>query len=278
MVTMYELAARNRRMGKTSMLEGKMKNADWVGAQARRKEEEQRMALSKNARAVLIAASPQGQASVTENADGDDINAQIAKASRNSRLNRQELSVRVVDGQHLVNPDSQNVNRHELANHDVAGLKEVDQGDLTRKFNSQSFVHMKRRDPAERIPSKDRWTADENTKFYECLSTFGTDFMVISKIFPGKSRRHIKAKFVREERAEPDRIRRALIGDDRRGWDLETYKAATGIEDADLRTLESMDEELEGIREAHLRELEAQREKTRELNQQRQLASEQFAA
>jgi hypothetical protein len=40
---------------------------------------------------------------------------------------------------------------------------------------------------------------------------FGTDFMMISKMFPGMSRRHIKLKYTREERTNLTRVNKNLI-------------------------------------------------------------------
>ncbi|KAF2403269.1 hypothetical protein EJ06DRAFT_457408, partial [Trichodelitschia bisporula] len=58
----------------------------------------------------------------------------------------------------------------------------------------------------------ERWTDTATDKFYAALSQFGCDFMIISQLFPGRTRRQVKAKFVREERADPERVREALQG------------------------------------------------------------------
>ena len=58
----------------------------------------------------------------------------------------------------------------------------------------------------------DPWGEEETDRFYEALSMFGTDFFIISTLFPGKTRKMIKAKFVREERLDPPRINDALLG------------------------------------------------------------------
>lgn len=45
-----------------------------------------------------------------------------------------------------------------------------------------------------------KWTERETTKFYKALSMIGTDFTMIQKLFPNRSRDEIKRKFKREEK------------------------------------------------------------------------------
>src|SRR5262249_2490563 len=112
------------------------------------------------------------------------------------------------------------------AEEDEDVLEEVEEDDLTRKFNTQSLIRMRRRDPQERIRNWDRWTMESTDIFYDCLRKFGTDFMVIAKCFPNRTRREIKAKFVREERDDPERVHEALTGarNWNESWDLEDFK------------------------------------------------------
>lgn len=44
-----------------------------------------------------------------------------------------------------------------------------------------------------------RWSRYETDKFYDALRMFGTDFTLIASRFPNRSRKQIKAKFVKEE-------------------------------------------------------------------------------
>lgn len=46
---------------------------------------------------------------------------------------------------------------------------------------------------------------------FQALRQFGTDFEMISKMFVGRSRRNIKAKWVREEKTNPERVTEALM-------------------------------------------------------------------
>lgn len=56
----------------------------------------------------------------------------------------------------------------------------------------------------------DKWTDEENDIFFKALSMYGTDFSMISVLFPHRDRRHIRNKFKKEERERPDEVERAL--------------------------------------------------------------------
>jgi len=86
---------------------------------------------------------------------------------------------------------------------------------------------------------------------------FGTDFMMISKMFPGRTRRQIKLKFTNEERRDPERIKQTLLGP-REYIDLETYSEMTGAVYDDPKIIQQeLDEEKKRIEEEHAREKEA---------------------
>lgn len=50
----------------------------------------------------------------------------------------------------------------------------------------------------------------ETNKFYNALSTVGTDFSMINAIFPNRKRRELKNKFKREERRNGALVEKAL--------------------------------------------------------------------
>lgn len=56
----------------------------------------------------------------------------------------------------------------------------------------------------------DKWNKEETLYFYEVLSQIGTDFSLMSKLFPKRSRTELKKKFKREEKANQDLIEKAL--------------------------------------------------------------------
>jgi len=56
----------------------------------------------------------------------------------------------------------------------------------------------------------EKWTPDENRKFYKALEIFGSDFSLISRIFKNRTRNQIKNKFHKEEKQGPQKVDAAL--------------------------------------------------------------------
>jgi len=56
------------------------------------------------------------------------------------------------------------------------------------------------------------WTQEETDLFYEAISCIGTDFTLIAKLFPARTRRQVKAKFVKEDKVNAAQVDRALKG------------------------------------------------------------------
>lgn len=54
------------------------------------------------------------------------------------------------------------------------------------------------------------WGVEETKQFYEVLRQVGTEFSLMQSLFPGRTRKQLKAKFQREERAHPELIRKIL--------------------------------------------------------------------
>jgi transcription factor TFIIIB component B'' len=277
-VTMYELAARDRRTGMKSERERKMKTIDWDLVKVRRREEEIRLANERGRRRNMITPDPEDEED-EEGLEGEALDAAIARAAaKNAAKGRgNTLRVRAVNGLHMIDEQSQRVDRHALANDDMEALEEIDEEELTQQFNSHTYVHLKRRDPAERIPSKDRWDRYTTDKFYDCLARFGTDFMIISKMFPGRTRRQIKAKFVREERSNFARVQEALKGEiesERLTWDLEVFREGAGLELSEFKDPRVVEAELSAMRAEREKDIEAQKKETEEIKRQRILAGD----
>ncbi|CAH6720849.1 transcription factor TFIIIB component B'' [[Candida] jaroonii] len=103
----------------------------------------------------------------------------------------------------------------------------------------------------------DRWTVEEEEKFFDALAEWGTDFTIISSLFPYRSRRQIKSKFNVEERKRPELIELALSR-------KKTEKADAREEELTLESLEEFNESIRRIRsehEAQKRELVKAKEK-----------------
>lgn len=98
----------------------------------------------------------------------------------------------------------------------------------------------------------DKWTSEELNQFYQALSMFGTDFSLISQLFPHRTRKQIKLKFNLEERKFPEVVELAL----RRKLpvDFEEYCANTKN---DIKSLEYYNEELRKVRIEHEQSMNA---------------------
>lgn len=113
---------------------------------------------------------------------------------------RHAVQVRVVNGQIVLDEETLQVDRRELVQED--GPREiVEESSLTRRVNAGTWS--KREKP-------ERWDGESTERFYEGLGMFGTDFELVSGLFPDRSRRQIKNKFNAEERKNPGRITAAL--------------------------------------------------------------------
>jgi transcription factor TFIIIB component B'' len=80
--------------------------------------------------------------------------------------------------------------------------------------------------------STQRWKPDETDLFYRVLSMCGTDFSMMSKFFPNRTRKMIVNKFHCEEAKNKDRIRYALAHPE--PLDLGLYAESVGIDESSI--------------------------------------------
>jgi transcription factor TFIIIB component B'' len=278
---MFELSARNIRTGWKSEREKLMAQIDWKEVKRRQMEEEKQLAEQGRLHGNVADDKVNGDNSKNHDGDGEvedeDIDERLSQAVARNQKKQQTLKIRLVNGEHVIDESSQFVDRHALAHEeDEDLLEDVEEDDLTRKFNTQSLVRMRRRDPQERIRNWDRWNMESTDIFYDCLRKFGTDFMVIAKCFPNRTRREIKAKFVREERDDPERVHEALTGarNPNESWDLEDFKKLNdlGREKIVIVDPRRLEEELRQAKEEREKEIEERRKETAELERQKKLA------
>ncbi|KAF3769878.1 hypothetical protein M406DRAFT_284357 [Cryphonectria parasitica EP155] len=155
------------------------------------------------------------------------------------------ISIRVLNGQIVANEESAQYDRHAEAARNRGELEVREENEFSNRVNQQS--HMKR------LPPKSNWTHEETAKFYHGLRMFGTDFNMISKMFGGdRTRRQIKLKFNREERANPVGVNKCIIGEKDTAMDLDAVGGAEGLEDSKV-----IEDELARLREE--REAETKR-------------------
>ncbi|KAL4926449.1 transcription factor TFIIIB subunit BDP1 [Aspergillus undulatus] len=157
--------------------------------------------------------------------------------------------MRIVNGEIVLDTTSLQVDRHADAERNEGDLEDVIENSLTRKINQSTYGKRSK---------TESWDEDMTDLFYRGLRMFGTDFMVISKMFPGRSRRQIKLKFNNEERRDPQRIKDTLLGP-RESIDINTYSEMTNTVYDDPRIIQQqLDEEKRQIEEQHERDKKAQ--------------------
>lgn len=153
---------------------------------------------------------------------------------------------RIVDGQIVVDQSSLVMDRHARAAAAQAGqtMETIEENDFTRLITSSSYMN------TSKLRGPNVWTEHDTELFYRGLSMLGTDFEMIAQMIPGKQRRHVKLKFNREERHNPQRINSALIGEKTIKIDMDEYQAATGAEFESVEVIEAEQRKIEETYEA----------------------------
>lgn len=159
--------------------------------------------------------------------------------------------MRIVNGEIVLDAASLQVDRHADAAREAGELEDVVENPLTRKINQATYG---------KRTKTESWDEEMTDLFYRGLRMFGTDFMMISKLFPGRSRRQIKLKFNNEERRDPERIKETLLGPSE-SIDIATYSEMTNTIYDDPRAIQKeLDEERKRIEDQHAKEKQAQEE------------------
>ena len=251
---------RDRPLGKTSEREAKMSTIDWTEVARKRREMDTTLTAT------------DGAEPSSNNGDRDEEQQRSKSPQVASRRTGPQL--RIVNGEIVVDEASLHVDRQARAAANAANLQVTEDGDLTKRVNRLTYINDKKRDPADRVTvykmKSDPWHDDETERFYDALRMFGTDFYIISKMFPPKTRRQIKLKFVREEKLFPDRINAALAGEGV-PMDLSVYAEATGMDVNEFKDPRELDEELRQEGEEQRGEIELKRKETAETKQQRDI-------
>ena len=151
----------------------------------------------------------------------------------------------------MVDSASLQVDRHAEAERDAKDLEDVVESSLTRKINQASYGKRSK---------TESWDEELTDLFYRGLRMFGTDFSIISKMFPGRSRHQIKLKFNNEERRDPVRIKETLLGPSE-VVDIETYSEMTNTVYEDPKEVfRQLEEQKKEIEKRHKENKEAQEE------------------
>ncbi|SCV00911.1 LAME_0G12794g1_1 [Lachancea meyersii CBS 8951] len=167
------------------------------------------------------------------------------------------------DGTFAVDEESTVVDRHKRATLEHAHKLRMDENPFANLFNSATYGRQQYTDP---------WTIDELLRFYKALSMWGTDFNLIAQMFPYRTRRQIKAKFVNEEKKNPAMIELALrskLPPDFDHYCTEIRKELVSLEDFNQKF-----QNLQKDHEKHLLEIEVSKQSAKEEDLQTQKVKE----
>lgn len=197
-VKMVDLV-KDKGLGKKSKLESRMEEVDWDEVKQKRKQAEEE-------------AEKQRELEREEKRTGKS----TMQDDMPTAPTVPKMSIR--NGQIVIDEESRVVDRHAELNAEGADqlvVQEVD--DVTKRVNQSTIG----RQPGVR--QKGFWNDEATDLFYKGLRMFGTDFGMISNMFPRLHRRHIKLKFTREERNNLEKVREHLSPGSKEGVDLEEY-------------------------------------------------------
>lgn len=135
--------------------------------------------------------------------------------------NRFAVQTRIVDGKIVLDERSlyadyrdEEQQAREQRNWEVVDEREGDQ-----------FVNSASRSKQRRTQ---RWSVEETERFFHAVSQWGTDFEMITRLFPHRTRREIKSKWTKESRQNPKRLDDAFTR--RTAVDLKAYGHAAGVD------------------------------------------------
>ncbi|KAF9358392.1 Transcription factor TFIIIB component B [Mortierella sp. AD094] len=128
--------------------------------------------------------------------------------------------VRLVDGRIELDVDSLVVD-HDIVEADTnqEPMEYVEESSSTKFVNNSTF---------SRKIASERWSEKDTNLFYEALAQWGTDFGIICRLFPSKTRIAVRNKYKREDRYNHSRVEEAL--NSRRPIDLDKYSKMIGTE------------------------------------------------
>ncbi|KAG0032661.1 Transcription factor TFIIIB component B [Podila clonocystis] len=146
--------------------------------------------------------------------------------------------VRVVDGRIELDLDSLTVDHATVDGIEQGPIEYVDESSTSKFVNSATYSNKFR---------SEKWSEDETELFYKAISQWGTDFGIICKLFPSKTRIAIRNKFKREDRYNRSRVEAALSN--KEPIDLDQYSQMTGADYPEVdedEIIKKLDETEEG--------------------------------
>lgn len=135
--------------------------------------------------------------------------------------NRFAVQTRIVDGKIVLDEQSlfANYRDDELQDREQRHWEVIDEREGDQFINSASRGKQRR---------TQRWSAEETERFFQAVSQWGTDFEMITRLFPKRTRREIKSKWTKESRQNPRQLDDAFRR--RVKVDLTAYGNAVGVD------------------------------------------------
>lgn len=93
----------------------------------------------------------------------------------------------------------------------------------------------------KRSPRATSWTQRETLRFYKALNVIGTDFTLMTQLFPKRSRRELKTKFKKEERSNLALVDKALK--ERCSYNFQDLKREVETDQEEENLLQQLQEE-----------------------------------
>lgn len=147
--------------------------------------------------------------------------------------------LQIQNGQVVYSQESTMINRHGEESNE--GLERVEENPYENIVTSNTYSKKKQ---------TLRWTPQETAELFKAVSLWGTDFSLISQLFPYRTRKQIKAKFVLEEKKHPHLVEFALLR--KLPVDIDEYSGKSGRQ---FKTLDEYNEELANVKQKHDEEL-----------------------
>lgn len=162
--------------------------------------------------------------------------------SRSPSIDRAVPNTIIVNGQIQLDESTLVIDRHARAARAREAVAEdpIDENELSRRINSSTWL---------KVDKSGGWNEVLTDQFYDGLRMFGTDFYMISKMFPGRTRHSVKLKFNKEERLNAWKIEATLKGE-KLPVNMDEYSKASNTVFSDPKDLErEMDEDRKRIEE-----------------------------
>jgi hypothetical protein len=151
-----------------------------------------------DSRALALVGSPGG--SGEKNTRSENVSATLAlPAPGGAGAVSMTPQVLVVDGQIVINEKSLTVNAAVERATALSDFTRVEESGT--KLNSATYAN---------YTKAEKWTKEDTEFFFQALRQFGTDFSLIQRLFPGRSRRQIKKKYLVEDKINPARVEAAI--------------------------------------------------------------------